>query len=65
MIKKMSIEIPIDTEKDTTEQVNDVMNNVIEICNDSFFAVSKVTLDGEILFELGSGFNRTSLKKKG
>lgn len=63
MIKTMCVEIPIDTEIDTIERINGVMYNVIEACNDLFMAVNKVTLDGEILYGIGSGFNRELVKR--
>ncbi len=56
MIKKMCINIDINTECDTPQKVKDLIMTVMKEAGDRFLAIESVTIDDEENFKVGKGF---------
>lgn len=56
MIKKMQINIDINTECDSPSNVKELILGLMEEAGDRTFAVDSVTIDGIENFKIGKGF---------
>ena len=56
MIKKMCINIEIDTDYNTPQQVKDLIQSLIKETSSQGFSIETVTIDDEENFKNGVGF---------
>lgn len=64
MIKKMQINIDIDTESDTPYTVKELILELMKRCGDRCFAIESVTIDNIENFKIGIGFMNELSKKQ-
>lgn len=64
MKKKMQINMTIDTECDTPNDVKELILALMEEAGDRTFAIDSVFIDGEENFRCGVGFMNTLAKKQ-
>lgn len=64
MIKKMQINIDINTDCDSPNKVKELIYALIKEAGDMTFAIDSVTIDGEKNFEIGNGWMGTLAKKQ-
>jgi hypothetical protein len=63
-IKKMQINIEINTDCDSHNKVKDLILAVMQEAGDRTFAIDSVTIDGVENFSLGTGFMNDLAKKQ-
>lgn len=63
-IKKMQINIEINTDCDSPNKVKDLILAVMQEVGDRTFAIDSVTIDGVENFRLGTGFMNDLAKKQ-
>lgn len=56
MIKKMQINIDINTECDTPKKVKKLINELLKTTTDMCLGIESITIDGEENFKIGVGF---------
>lgn len=64
MIKKMQINIDINTECDSPNKVKELIFGLMQEAGDRIFAVESVTIDGVENFKIGVGFMNDLAKKQ-
>lgn len=64
MIKKMQINIDINTEMDTPNDVKELINVLLKESGDRVFAINSITIDGVENFKIGTGFMNDLAKKQ-
>lgn len=64
MIKKMQINIDINTECDSPNEVKELIIALMKEAGDRTFAVESVTIDGVENFKIGVGFMNDLAKKQ-
>lgn len=64
MIKKMQINIDIDTEYDSPNKVKDLIYALMSEAGDRTFAIDSVTIDGIENFKIGIGWMNDLAKKQ-
>lgn len=64
MIKKMQINIDIDTEWDSPNKVKELIYALINEAGDRTFAIDSVTIDGVENFKVGVGWMNDLAKKQ-
>ena len=64
MIKKMQINIDINTECDSPNEVKELIIALMKEAGDRTFAVESVTIDGIENFKIGVGFMNNLAKKQ-